>query len=468
MIPRFSELLTLVRRLPESAVAWSWLFNFLRLASGLLLLPLLLRLLAKSDLGMYYVFLSLGAITTVMDFGFGPTIGRFVTYAMGGATRLEAHGLAAEEAKGKPNLPLLWELLITARIFYRYIALASVVLLGTFGTFMVWQTVAQTSWPPLTWLAWALSVGAAVAEIYCTFWNIYLRSAGEVLSATRIMVLSYAARIVLAAVFLLVGGDLVSLPTASLISTIFILSLSRTRCFRLLGACPPPIRVDWRAHFRTLWPNTWRLGLYFAGAFLSTQANLQICSLVFGLNASAVYGLSVQAATISAGLASVWVVVKWPIIGQFVARREVTPLRRTFCPRLLLLLGTLVLLLGGMMALGPFLLGVIGSKTSLLPTVWLALLAANTLLESHCSAWNTLIAFGNRLPMLWPSLATNAVSLALNLALAHCAAAQAGWLALGPLLAGLAFNYWYWPRAGARTLQLSWPEALSYGFRRRT
>ena len=183
--------------------------------------------------------------------------------------------------------------------------------------------------------------------------------------------------------------------------------------------------------------------------------------------ASAVYGLSVQAASISAGLAFVWVVVKWPLIGQFVARREVTPLRRTFCPRLLLLLGTLVLLLVGMMALGPFLLGVIGSKTTLLPTVWLALLAANTLLEGHCSAWNTLIAFGNRLPMLWPSLATNAVSLALNLALAHCASAQAGWLALGPLLAGLAFNYWYWPRAGARTLQLSWPEAFSYGFRSR-
>ena len=61
-------------------------------------------------------------------------------------------------------------------------------------------------------------------------------------------------------------------------------------------------------------------------------------------------------------------------------------------------------------------------------------------------------------------LATTAASLALNLVLVRCAGAQAGWLALGPLVAGLAFNYWFWPRAGARTLQLSWGKALGYGF----
>jgi hypothetical protein len=66
--------------------------------------------------------------------------------------------------------------------------------------------------------------------------------------------------------------------------------------------------------------------------------------------------------------------------------------------------------------------------------------------------------------MLWPSLATNAASLALNLAIVHCASAQAGWLALGPLVAGLAFNYWYWPKFGARTMQLSWLEAIRQGF----
>lgn len=457
--------MAMLRRVSGSAVAWSWLFNFLRLASGVLLLPMILRILSIADIGMYYVFLSLGAITTAMDFGFGPTIGRFVTYAMGGATKLTAHGLAADAAKGEPNYPLLWELLLTARALYRYIALVSLALLGSLGTFSVWQTVEQTSWPPLTWLAWALCIVAAVAEIYFSFWNIYLRNVNQVLVATQIMVVAYAVRIGVACLFLLVGGDLVSLPAASLISLFVIRNFSRRRCFRALSVCPRPASVDWRGHFRTIWPNTWRLGLYFAGAYLSTQANLQICPIVFGLDANAAYGLSFQAVSICSGLASVWLMVKWPIIGQFVARREVESLRHVFCSRLVLQVGTLVLLLIGMMVFGPTMLSIIGSKTHLLPTVWLVLMAANALIESHCSAWNTLIAVGNRLPMLWPSLATNAASLALNLALVHCASAEAGWLALGPLLAGMAFNYWYWPKFGARTMQLSWLEAIKHGLR---
>ena len=56
-------------RLNNSAVVWSWAFNGFRLASGLFLLPLLLRKLPTEDLGMYYVFLRLIALTMIIDFG---------------------------------------------------------------------------------------------------------------------------------------------------------------------------------------------------------------------------------------------------------------------------------------------------------------------------------------------------------------------------------------------------------------
>jgi hypothetical protein len=64
------DLRHLINRTYNSAVAWSWVMNGLRLASGVLLLPLLLHYLNEADFGMYFVFLHLGALVPILDFGF--------------------------------------------------------------------------------------------------------------------------------------------------------------------------------------------------------------------------------------------------------------------------------------------------------------------------------------------------------------------------------------------------------------
>ncbi len=454
------------RRLSNSAVAWSWGFNFLRLASGLLLLPLLLHKLTKADLGMYYSFLSLSGIVAVLDIGFSPTIGRFVNYATGGATRLSAHGVAEGECLPAANLPLLRELLVTARVFYRFLTLATFVLLGTVGSYMVLQVVAKTSSPGFTWLAWSVSVLAVCAECYFNFWNVFLRNMNRLLLAVRIEALAYGLRLLLACALLLAGAGLLSLPLASLATSLIIRNASRHYCLAALAGCPAPAHVDWRAHFRTLWPNSWRLGLYLAGAYLNMNINVQICSMVFGLGANQEYGLALQIITIVGGMAAVWTSVKWPVIGQHIARQEREPLRRVFWPRLWLHLGTFAVLVTGAITFGPWLIHAAGKDKQMLPLLWMALLALNGLLEQHLSVWNTLIAMGNRLPMLWPSLATNAAALGLNLLFVSRPGAVPGVLALGPLLAGVAFNYWFWPRYGARTLGLGWLQFVRYGFAR--
>jgi len=66
-----------------------------------------------------------------------------------------------------------------------------------------------------------------------------------------------------------------------------------------------------------------------------------------------------------------------------------------------------------------------------------------------------LMSLENRLPYLWPTIASNVLSLALSLALVHFTQLGLGALVLGPLLVGSLFNYWYWPFYGARTLGTS-------------
>ena len=70
-IPTPRQAGALLKRVHQSAVGWSWVLNALRLASGFILLPLVLTKLGKPELGMYYVLLSLSALVPLVDFGFG-------------------------------------------------------------------------------------------------------------------------------------------------------------------------------------------------------------------------------------------------------------------------------------------------------------------------------------------------------------------------------------------------------------
>ena len=111
----------MLKRLKASTVVWSWVYNGLRLASGVILLPLVLHKLPTPELGMYYLLMSVAALVPLVDFGFGPSIGRFVGYAMGGADKLQAQGLAQPGKSHAPNYDLVWELLWASRTLYRYL-----------------------------------------------------------------------------------------------------------------------------------------------------------------------------------------------------------------------------------------------------------------------------------------------------------------------------------------------------------
>jgi len=442
-------------RLYGSSVAWYWAFNGLRLAAGILVLPLLLRLLPKDDLGMYYVFLSIAALTQIIDFGFSQAIGRFVSYAMGGAAELKAMGMAPSELKesAQPNYALIWELLYTTRSLYRFLALAALVVLGAWGSYLVGLKVHESFSPTLTWWAWAITLAGAVFEIYANWWNNFLLSMNRVTVSARIGVVGYSIRLVISCVLLLLGCGLLSVPLASFFGSAINRGLSRRHCLGSIG--PPPPEHDFKARslLRVLWPTSWRLGVYLLSGYFRTNANTAICAAAFGLAATAEYGLSMQVIGIAMGMASVWTHVKWPVVGQLRARQDYIGLRKMLWPRVWLQLLTFVGLAAIAILWGPGLLKWFGSKKELLPEVWMMFIAFNTLLELPFSFWTTLILTENRLPFLWPTVATNILGLLLSLVFVHFTSLGVGGLILGPLLPGILFNYWYWPLAGAKSIR---------------
>jgi O-antigen/teichoic acid export membrane protein len=453
----------MIPRLMGSAVVWSWGFNLLRLAAGVILLPLVLRLFTKSELGMYYVLLSVSALGPVLDFGFSGTIMRFLGYAVSGAESLQAKGFVPLSKPSGPNHTLLWQLFFAARRLYGFISLGVVVVAAVWGIYLVNLGIEEMPSPLITWLALAVTVAAAGLDIHSMWGVVYLRGLNDVLTATRLSFYAATVRLGLAAILLLSGMGLLSLPLGSLCASFLLLILSRRICRRRLDATRKPEKTETGSVLRILWPNSWRLGLQLLSGYLTFNANTAICLHVFGLGGNARYGLSVQLVNIIAGMANVWVFVKWPLIVQARAKEDHATIRSLLSHRLWLQILTFLAGAVPLLLVGPWLIPRLGTGKELLPLLWLALLALTVLLDSQFSVWGTLFSTGNIIPSLWPVVITNVASLLLSIALISFTTLGLGGLVLGPLIAGLAFNYWYWPLAGARSLHTSYWRFLALG-----
>jgi O-antigen/teichoic acid export membrane protein len=451
-------LLRISQRLYTSSVVWSWAFNGLRLASGVLLIPLLLAYLSTPDLGMYYLLLSLNAVGPLMDFGFLNAINRAIGFAMGGAGELRPFGVSPiQENVSGPNYDLLGKLLSTTRWLYRLFALLLLLVLGLFGSLTVGYRIEETSSVPITWLAWGLTLFATAFELYSSWWNIFLRGMNEVLQSVRIMVIAYAIRLLVASALLVAGGGLLSMPIAAITTGIIVRFWSRRAC---LARMPSGIddKVPRHESFRLLkilWPTSWRIGLQFFSSYLTTNANGLICTASLGLGANAVYGLSVHIMSAGAGMAAVWTAVKWPLVQQLRARGDLKTMRQVLRPRLWLQTATFWCLATGAVFVVPFLLEFFSTGKSVLPSHWFALLALLMFLEMQFSFWSGVIVTENRLPFLWPVVISNLVGLAMTVYFVKFANLGAGAFVLAPLVAGLLLNYWFWPIKAAQTMGTS-------------
>lgn len=453
----------MIERAWNSAVAWSWGYTGLRLASGILLLPLLLQF-SNPDMGIYYVLLSLAALVPMLDMGLCVSFDRSVSYAMGGATTLKDIGVAEHDGVARgPNFELLWKLLHSARRFYQVLAGVVLVVLGGWGTYVVGLRIGETTNASLSWTAWWLTLAGCVFEMYAGWWGVYLRALNRVLTSARIGFASQLVRLALAAGLLISGAGLLSVPIAAILSSILQRHVARRACLDFLSASampPEPSGTEIKTILRMLWPNSWRVGLHLLATYLTANIRVFICLSFLGLDANAMYGLSMQAVTISQAIAQAWLNVKWPYIFQLRARHAEEEIQTVFRPRFWLMLVTYPIMALAVLAFAPGILRWIHAKTHLLPEPWMVLILVFGFLEMILSAACTLIVTSNRTPFLKATVVTNCASLVLILLLLNTTTLGIGALVLGPLLAGLVYNYWHWIAAAARDIKTTLPRLL--------
>ncbi len=274
----------------------------------------------------------------------------------------------------------------------------------------------------------------------------------QVLVGVRIGIVAYVLRLVITGVLLVCGAGLLSMPLGALAGTVVGRWWARAKCLQLLPGHPECGKAEAKRTFAIIWPNSWRTGMQLLAGYLTANGNTQICNYMFDLSATAQYGLSVQLVNVALGMANVWTIVKWPLVGQLMARHDYPALQRILRPRVWLQCLSFLFMVTVLVLCGPYLLKLFGSGKQMLPQGWVALMSVDAFLLMQFSFWGTLIFTQNRLPFLWPTVATSVLSLLISLNLVTFTSLGPGALVLGPLLAGSLFNYWYWPPYGARCI----------------
>lgn len=445
-------------------LAWGYLAQALNLGAGVLLLPVVVRFLPPAQVGLWFVFLTLGALAQLLEFGFQPTLARNMAYAYAGASNLQAQGVPqAPDAGSSPNLALAAQLQDAAQFIYRWVAIAAAGVLALGGGSYLMTLVPPAQAQEVLW-AWALYGAGQVWNFYYGYLNGLMQGRGDVAAANKVVIVARLAMLLSSVAALVAGAGLVGLGVASFLSCL-VGRLVALRLYRRGAPAPQPVSSrERREILRVLWPNASRLGLVQLGAFLIQRANVLIASSVMGVAAAASFGLTATLLTMLSGVSSVVLQLRIPRLAAAQAARDMPSLRGLFGEVVLLALGVFGLGLGVLLCFGDNMLKLVHSQTPLLPPTLVALLGLVTLLELNHSIAAGYLTTRNRVPFLAASLISGAGIATLSLLWVG------PWGALGLIAAqGLvqgAYNNWKWPRAARVELQASWAEILILGVRK--
>lgn len=448
-------------------VTWSYVAKLFQIGSGLVTLPLILRLLTTEEVGMNYLMLTVSSIVGLMDFGFSPQFGRNFTYVNSGARRLCREGVE-EERGGSIDWHLLSVLISTARFVYRRLSVLALIVMLTFGTGYIWYLTEGFINVNNSLYIWILYSFSTYFNIYFSYYSSLLTGSGMIRESSQAAILSKSAYLVLCTLFLLLGWGLFAVVAANFIAPFVQRYVSYRAYFKpelkARLAEQTVTRDDIRETFSVIWFNAKKLGINFIGAYAVNKMGMFIIGFFLPLATIGSYGLLTQLTTIVTGIANTMFVTYLPKVSNCRVTGDRPMLKRTIS--FSMVVGQIIMLAGalGIIFVAPYLLELIKSQTMLPSRLICVLYLVIVALELNHSEFASVISTENKIPYVVPSLVSGGVIVLLTfIALKFTTLGLLG-VVLVQGIVQAAYNNWRWPLWVFRELDMSISEFYGTGF----
>lgn len=394
-------------KVSKNDIYWSYFAQIFSVASGLVTLPLILKLLTAEEIGMNYLMLSLGALVSLFDFGFTPQFSRNITYVFSGAQVLRKEGLSVTEYS-TINYRLLSTMIYTAKFVYRRLAIIVLLVMLSLGTIYIYYVTNGFTNIDYSLLIWLLFSVGIFFNIYYSYYTSLLIGKGLIMESKKAMVYSRVVQIILTFVFLYSGLGLMGVVLANLIAPFVSRYISYHYFFTL--ELNESIKVyeiskgEKLELFEIVWYNAKKLGLVFVGAYAINKLSIFLAGLYLSLSDIASYGLMIQLFGLLSMVSGMFFSVLEPLFSSFRTKGDNKALIKEFAFSmniyyLTFIIGAIVLLL-----LGPYFLSLISSNVTLPSNIIMILFAVVLFLEGNHSNFATLIITNNSVPFVTSAL----------------------------------------------------------------
>lgn len=452
----------------KSDYIWSYIGTLLNIGVNILMLPFVLAHLTDDELGMWYVFQSLNALVALLDFGFNATVARNVNYAWNGADAIVAEGTTSDGGTGTVNDVLFYRVTRVCRRIYLVIALCALLLMVSLGTLYV--DAVSPDGNIIWFISWGVYALGIFFNLYYGYLEACLRGVGAITANYKSISISKMVQFAVTVATLLSGAGLFGTAVAFFVSN-FVLRMLLMRGFSRYDGVAAALRAGeecsdvepLRPLFSSMWHNAWRDGLVSLSAYLSTQANTVICSLVLGLASTGSYGLAIQITTVVSNCAYSWYNAAMPKIQSRVLLGDKYGAARYLSQSLVAYLGVSVIGYVAFIVIGIPLIRVF--KTGFdFDLIMLVTICAYMLVYRGINLFASFISCFNVIPYMPAFVVTSIVSVVASFLLANFTDIGLWCLIFPPLTVNLAYNFWKWPMEACRLANVKIVDLITLSF----
>ena len=431
-------------RIKTKDVVWSYIGNFFRVATNIILLPLILKFLSTDEIGLWYVFASIGQIVVLLDFGFAATLSRNISYVWCGADCLEKENVRVVENK-QTNWNSFKVILKTCQYIYVVISVIAFLLLAVVGT----PYIISISGKDFL-LAWGIYGVAVCVNLLYSYYTSFLCGVGAIAENNFAGIASKICQIVLSFVLLQCGMGLLGVSIAYLVSG-FALRFVSFFCFYKYEGIGKSLRnvhvsgIYRQAFdmFMVIWHNASKDGLVTMSNFLSTQANTLICSYVMGLSVTGSFGLSIQLATIIGTIASIIFASFHPAMQEAALHNDRQAGYKYLNTSMMAYVYMYIIMSLGALAFLPV-IHYLKPELEMDAVVFIVILVYMFIYYVY-HLFSSCISTFNRLPYTTSFVVTAFASVILSFLLAKYTEMGIWALIIAPIVTSLVYNAWKWP-----------------------
>ena len=444
-----AESKNIIINIGKKDVIWNYLATFLQVGSGIILFPVMLRMLSSEIIGIWAIFISISSLIRLLDFGFANSFTRNITYIFSGVNKLEKMGISNDYVVGNINYKLLSDTISAMKWFYSRIALLVFLLLITFGTLYVNHVLSKSFSGNITEIrvAWAIFCIVNTYSIYTLYYDSLIIGSGKVMKDKQIIIVGQLCYLFIAFIAISFGMGLLAIVLAQFISVL----IRRFLSYRVFFTSDVKLVLEQSKSnsyieiIKVLFSNSAKLGLTSIGAFLVLQSSVIVGSLYLSLSDIASYGITMQVINVIIGVSAVYYAAQIPKISYLRVNGNHVKLKEIYLRSFLILLITF--LLGGAVTLllGNQILILLKSKTLLLSTSMIIVLLVISLLEKNHAIAGGFLLSKNEVPFFKASLISGAITIILLFLFIGVFKWGVWGMILAPGIAQVMYQNWKWP-----------------------